>query len=729
MTYIQVALDVPLPTLFDYRADHARPEDIGCRVRVPFGRKHVVGIILGMGTSPTIAPEHVKSSEEILRDMPPLPDDVIALLRFCSDYYHHPIGEVVAGALPARFRSRHPTAIRQRFAVVATLLGRKALDEGLKRTPALARVLNRLCDVSHLDANEIDTMDANDRRALKALLEKGWAQTGPNQSATDPPNVVESEDSIASPALTEQQRTAVEAIVGEANEFHSWLLHGITGSGKTEVYLHAMHGMLVAGRQILLLVPEIGLTPQLESRVRARFAQWRLVTMHSGLSDGDRMRHWLAAQDGSAHIVLGTRSAVFTPMPQLGLIVVDEEHDTSYKQIEGMRYSARDLAVWRARQRCVPVVLGSATPSLESYHAALRGRYRMLTLTHRANDAPLPSVRTIAMGERMRGLSQEVLAAVRTRLERREQVLIFINRRGYAPVLVCGACAWAPSCHRCSARLVLHRPKLRLMCHHCGYVEPVPTACASCGNVDLHPIGYGTQRIEVAVAEAFPGARILRVDRDTTRAKDAWKDMRNSVERGDVDILVGTQLLSKGHDFPGLSLVCVLNADQSLYSTDFRASEHLFAQLIQVAGRAGRGHVPGEVLIQTQFPAHPLFRAVQAHDYTGFAQTLLDERKLARFPPFVHQAVLRAEAAQLKHALDFLAQAARLAAEMVQDVEVFEPTPAAMERLKGKERAQLLVQSDARSSLHAFLDSWSANLVEMRAYGARWGIDVDPLSL
>jgi primosomal protein N' (replication factor Y) len=608
-------------------------------------------------------------------------------------------------------------------------MGRRALDEGLKRAPALARLLKRLCDVPRFDADAIDAMDANDRRVLKALLEKGWAQADPDQTTGEARHVTDSSDSIVRPALTEQQRTAVDAIVAEANQFHAWLLHGITGSGKTEVYLHAMNAMLGAGRQILLLVPEIGLTPQLESSVRARFAQWRLVTMHSGLSDGDRMRHWLAAHDGSAHIVLGTRSAVFTPMPRLGLIVVDEEHDASYKQIEGMRYSARDLAVWRARQRSVPVVLGSATPSLESYQAAIRGRYRMLTLTHRANDAPLPSVRTIAMGERMRGLSEEVLAAVRTRLERQEQVLIFINRRGYAPVLVCSACAWAPSCHRCSARLVLHRPRLRLMCHHCGHAEPVPAACASCGNVDLHPIGYGTQRVEAAVAEAFPGARILRVDRDTTRAKDAWKDMRSSVERGDVDILVGTQLLSKGHDFPGLGLVCVLNADQSLYSTDFRASEHLFAQLIQVAGRAGRGRVPGEVLIQTQFPTHPLFRAVQAHDYTGFARTLLEERKLARFPPFVHQAVLRAEATQLKHALDFLAQAAQLAAGMAQDVEVFEPTPAAMERLKGKERAQLLVQSDARSSLHAFLDCWSAKLVEMRAYGARWGIDVDPLSL
>jgi primosomal protein N' (replication factor Y) len=729
MAYIQVALDVPLPTLFDYRADDARSADVGCRVRVPFGRKQAIGIVMGLETAPSIPAESVRAAGEVLRDMPPLPADILALLRFCSGYYHHPIGEVVAGALPARFRSVRPAMARSRSSVAATEAGRRALEGGLTRAPALARLLTRLCEARRLTADEIAALDANDRRALKAVLEKGWAERAPDDGSVAAGGTQGGDESVVRPPLNEEQRTAVDAIVSGLDRFQPWLLHGITGSGKTEVYLHAMEVALRAGRQILLLVPEIGLTPQLESRVRARFAQWRVVTMHSGLSDGERMQHWLAAHEGSARIVLGTRSAIFTPMPQLGLIVVDEEHDASYKQIEGMRYSARDLAVWRARQRGVPVVLGSATPSLESYHAALHGRYRKLTLERRANEAPLPSVRTVAMGERAEGLSQEVLEAVRTRLDRREQVLVFINRRGYAPVLVCTACAWAPGCHRCSARLVLHRPKARMVCHHCGHAEPIPAACASCGNMDLRPLGYGTQRIEAAVAEAFPDARILRVDRDTTRAKNAWNDMRSSVERGDVDILVGTQLLSKGHDFPGLGLVCVLNADQSLYSTDFRASEHLFAQLIQVAGRAGRGQVPGEVLIQTQFPTHPIFRAVQAHDYAGFARTLLAERKQARFPPFVYQAVLRAEATQMKHALDFLRQAAAIAETTMQHVEVFEPTPAVMERIKGRERAQLLVQADARSSLHAFLDRWCEKLVETRAYGARWAIDVDPIGL
>lgn len=729
ITYIQVALDVPLPTLFDYRADEVRPDDVGCRIRVPFGRKYTVGIIMGIVDSTALDADKVRVAGEILRDMPPLPPDILGLLRFCSDYYHHPVGEVVAGALPSRFRSVRSAPERPRLCVRATLSGRNALAQGLKRAPSLARLLMHMCKVDRLDADEVDRLEVSDRRALKSLIAKGWAEASSAHLQCEGRYDAHLDTPATAPELTEEQRVAVAAIVESAGRFQPWLLHGITGSGKTEVYLRTMEATLAAGRQILLLVPEISLTPQLESRVRTRFAQWRLVTLHSGLAEGNRRRHWLEAAHGSARIVLGTRSAIFAPMPRLGLIIVDEEHDASYKQIEGMRYSARDLAVWRGRQRNVPVVLGSATPSLESYQAALRARYRMLTLTHRATHAPLPEVRTVPMGANARGLSSDVLEAIRSRLARHEQVLLFINRRGYAPVLVCSACAWTPGCHRCSARLVLHRTSARLRCHHCGHSEPVPTACASCGNVDLHPLGYGTQRIEAAIAEVFPQARILRVDRDTTRAKDAWQSMRSSVERGEVDILVGTQLLSKGHDFPGLGLVCVLNADQSLYSTDFRASEHLFAQLIQVAGRAGRGRVRGEVLIQTQFPAHPLFRAVQGHDYTGFALALLAERKQARFPPFVHQAVLRAEAPTMQQALAFLGQAAELATAMARDVEVFEPTPAVMERLKGKERAQLLVQADARSALHAFLDRWGAKLVEMRVYGARWGIDVDPLSL
>lgn len=728
MPFIQVAVDVPLPTLFDYRTSAVSQDDVGRRVCVPFGRKRMVGIIMGIVDRPAIDDAKVKSAGEILRDLPPVPPDVLELLRFCSSYYHHSIGEVAAAALPARFRTSRKIAAEQRFDIEATAAGQAASQAGIKRSPVLASVLRSLCEASVLSANEIEARPPNERRALKRLLEKGWAiertaaaQATPRSVGTAP----------GKPELTPEQQAAVAAITQAPMRFKTWLLHGITGSGKTEVYLRAMEAVLDGGGQVLMLVPEIGLTPQLEARIRSRFSAWTTVTMHSGLAAGERVRNWLAAHSGMANIVVGTRSAIFTPMPRLALIVVDEEHDASYKQIESMRYSARDLAVWRGRQCDVPVVLGSATPSLESYHAAVRGRYALLRLTRRANDAPLPAVRMISTPEKSAaaGLSSEVLAAIRDRLARNEQVLVYINRRGYAPVLICGACAWAPSCHRCSARLVLHKPQSRLICHHCGHSERVPGACPSCGNVDLYPLGHGTQRIETTLQAALPNARILRIDRDTTRIKTAWPRMRAAIERGEVDILVGTQMLAKGHDFPGLGLVCVLNADQSLFSTDFRASEHLFAQLSQVAGRAGRARIAGEVLIQTQFPAHPLYRAVQAHDYTGFAQALLEEREHARFPPFVHQAVLRAEASKLEHALSFLGHAARLASDCAEGIDVFDPTPAAMERLKGRERAQLLVQSRRRALLHAFLNRWTQRLAQSRAYGARWTIDVDPVGI
>ena len=728
--FIRVAVDVPLPTLFDYRCPEATSDDIGRRVRVPFGRKRVVGVILALLDQTPIDAAKVRVAGEILRDMPAVPPDVLQVMQFCSDYYHHPIGEVVLSALPSRFRKTPELTDRGRLSVEVTAAGRAALVAGLKRSPSLEQVLARISTARVLSAERVAVLPPSERRALKRLLERGWV----SETLSAPDRLIdETSDSVDStkPELTQEQRASVDAVLEAPPGFKTWLLHGITGSGKTEVYLRAMEAALETNGQVLFLVPEIGLTPQLESRIRIRFAGHELVTLHSNLAAGQRAANWQAAHSGRARIVLGTRSAIFAPLPRLALIVVDEEHDASFKQIEGMKYSARDLAVWRGQKRSIPVILGSATPSLESYQAALSGRYHLLRLSQRANDAPMPRIHMVAVNgpAASNGLANQLLDAIRARLQNREQVLVFINRRGYAPVLVCSACAWAPSCHRCSARLVLHKARSRMVCHHCGYATPVPVACASCGNIDLHPLGYGTQRVETTLRQALPDARILRVDRDTTQSRDAWPQMRNRIEKGEVDVLVGTQLLSKGHDFPGLGLVCVLNADQSLYSTDFRASEQLFAQLTQVAGRAGRGRIPGEVLIQTQFPSHPLYRAVQEHDYDGFARVLLDERAQAGFPPFVHQAVLRAEGTSMEQALNFLRDAAQLAQACAHEVEVFDPAPAVMERLKGRERAQLLVQARARSQLHAFLDRWAQQLASVRAYGARWAIDVDPLSI
>jgi primosomal protein N' (replication factor Y) len=527
--------------------------------------------------------------------------------------------------------------------------------------------------------------------------------------------------------LTPEQTEAVTAIRAGFGEYRPFLLLGVTGSGKTEVYLHAIAATLQAGKQALLLVPEIALTPQLEALVERRFPGTRTVSLHSGLPELERFEHWQAAGDGRARIVLGTRLAVFAPLPGLGLIVVDEEQDGSFKQAEGFRYSARDLAVARARQRNVPIVLGSATPAFESYHNAVTGRYSLLRLSNRIG-APPPRIACIdtRVGKLTDGLSARLLAAVRDRISAGEQSLIFINRRGYAPVLMCRACGWTSGCHRCSAQLVLHLAGRRLHCHHCGHVAPIPAACPGCGNPDLAPVGQGTQRVEEALVRHFPQARILRVDRDTTSRRRAWQAMRQRIQNREVDILVGTQILAKGHDFPHLNLVGVLNADGRLYSNDFRAAERLYALLTQVAGRAGRGGTQGEVLIQTEFPQHPLYAALCRQDYRAFAESALDERRQAGFPPFVHQALLRAEAPRLATALEFLAEAARTGRALDAGVSLYDPVPAALPRRGGRERAQLLVQSASRQQLQAFLGAWRGALSSARATRARWSLDVDP---
>ncbi|MBU3737025.1 MAG: primosomal protein N', partial [Methylobacterium sp.] len=482
--------------------------------------------------------------------------------------------------------------------------------------------------------------------------------------------------------------------------------------------------------QVLVLVPEINLTPQLESRFRARFPQYNMVMLHSQMNESERLHGWLRAQNGSARIVIGTRLAVFTPMPALAAIVVDEEHDASFKQQDGMRYSARDVAIMRAKMAGVPVLLGSATPSLESWFNAEAGRYRRLDLTLRANQAAsLPAVRCIdtRLLPLQDGLSAPLLAAMRSRLQRGEQSLLFINRRGYAPVLLCSACAWVAPCPRCSSRLVVHLRQHRLRCHHCGHEQRMPSQCPGCGNPDLYPTGHGTQRLEEALAQQLPEARILRVDRDSMRRRHAVQAMSERVHGNAIDILVGTQMLAKGHDFPNLTLVGVVDSDSALYSPDFRAAERLFAQLMQVAGRAGRAGKPGEVLIQTNFPDHPLFHALQRQDFAEFAAGLLEERRVAQFPPYCHEALLRAEATDYTPVQGFLRQAEALAREVPSKVTIYDPVRPRMERLKGMERAQLLVQSGSRKALQDFLRVWMPALRRVaEASRIRWSLDVDP---
>jgi len=534
--------------------------------------------------------------------------------------------------------------------------------------------------------------------------------------------------------LNGEQRAALTGLMPQPPAFVTSLLQGVTGSGKTEVYLAAAEKVIQEKRQVLLLVPEIHLTPQLEQRISTALPRVRATTLHSALGAVERRERWLAAARGDAQLIVGTRLAVFTPLPRLGLIVVDEEHDASFRQQDGVRYHARDVAIYRARLRDVPVLLGSATPSLESYAHARRGRYRLAKLSTRANPrSALPSVRLVPNRDRgtdAGGFGEPLHAAIGERLVRGEQSLIFINRRGFAPSLLCVACGWKAMCPRCAARLVVHRDAGALRCHHCGHAEAIPEACSQCGNRDLFPLGFGTQRLEGALKARFPRARVLRVDRDSTRRGGAFAAMREAIVAGDVDILVGTQMLAKGHDFPRLTLVGVLGADNALYSADFRATERLFALLEQVSGRAGRGELRGEVLVQTDFPQHPLFVALARHDYDYFAESLLAERRALGLPPFGHLALLGAEARSRVTVNAFLqraAERARLVAGTLRAAcEVYPPVAAALARRAGMERGQVLVQSLKRSNLQEFLPRWRQELERLGPRTVRWNLEVDP---
>lgn len=731
MAILRVALDVPLNTLFDYLAPDTEvtAQDVGARVLVPFGRNMMTGVIMEVTAHSSVPSLKLKHAAHIFRDVPPLPEALIALFRFCSEYYHHPLGEVVMNGLPNRLRSNKPFTRKVPSACQygLTSTGRKADPSAIPpRQIVKHRLLARLRESCVMSISEAKQLSPRAPKALNELTMLGWVEEIPFAHPTTP---VPAAQTLQLPVLTTDQRNAVDVIAPEISEFNTWLLHGVTGSGKTEVYLRLISLVLRKARQTLVLVPEINLTPQLEAVFRARFPTLRLVSLHSGLNPSERATGWLQAQEGAAEIVLGTRLAVFTPLPKLGLIIVDEEQDASFKQQDGLRYSARDVAIFRAKQAGVAVILGSATPSLESYYNAISGRYRRLRLSSRAvENAALPVVRCIDTRavKTKESISPPVIAALERCLALNQQSLVFINRRGYAPVLLCKSCGWAAACHRCASRLVVHLRDKKLRCHHCGHQERFPHVCLECGDQDVAPFGHGTQRVEATLTEHFPDARIVRIDRDSTSRKDAWQHMLRDIQEQRVDILVGTQILAKGHDFPNLSLVSILNSDASLFSTDFRASERLFAQLMQVAGRAGRAGIPGEVLIQTEFPDHPLYHALRQHDYDLLAQTLLEERKTAGFPPFVYQVLLRAEAPRMDTALDFLASAAAVA-KAPRQVEVFDPVPAQMARLKGMERAYLLVQSGSRKKLQAFLGAWRAKLDALPSRKVRWTVDVDPM--
>ena len=731
---LKIALDVPLDRLFDY-TNNGFKAHIGARVVVSFAGRNLVGIVMQIAESSDVPLEKLKPVIHVF-------DDVVfgaadfKLLKFCADYYHYPLGQTLISALPLRLRQIKPAVTRKSF--VYALNTNANLDEIPKKQIVLHKIAYALEANIHagagavgLSASALAEMSAGWSKAIAQLQERGWI-TQTEVVAVKP----SLRSSSVEPNLNGEQSQAISAILSESG-FKPWLLHGITGSGKTEVYIQILKKILAetsidkTGAQALILVPEINLTPQLEARFRSRLSQYPLVTLHSNLSESERSQNWLAASTGAAKIVIGTRLSVFTPMPNVQIIMIDEEHDGSYKQQDGMRYHARDVAMVRAKQLNIPIVMGSATPSLETWHLAKKQQYGLLSLKQRAvENAQLPKIHTIdiAKSPTENGLSPILINAMRERLTRGEQSLLFINRRGYAPVLHCNACQWLASCTRCSAKLVVHLSQKRLKCHHCGHEQKIPMQCPSCGNPDLSPVGQATQRLEHTLNALFPDTKIARVDRDSVRNKDALTDILTSVQNKEIDILVGTQMLAKGHDFPHLTLVGVLDTDSALFSPDFRASERLFSQLMQVSGRAGRAEMAGEVLIQTAFPQHELFDALKAQDYNTYADALLSERTLMQFPPSHYFALLKAEASDFSQVHTFLTKAANAAREISVDVTIYDPVRPQMERLKAMERGHLLLQASSRQLLQRLLKVWIPQLrAEKTGAKIRWALDIDPL--
>jgi primosomal protein N' (replication factor Y) len=718
---LRVAVPVPLLQVFDYLppVGGAVMPVAGCRVAVPFGLSRRVGIIVEVAEDSSLPRERLKPAFEILDCQPLLTVELLETLRWTARYYQHPLGEVLQAALPTGLRRATEAADGGERALVLTAAVATPPRAG-SRTAHLLELLGS----GPLTAARLDAMLPGWRSAAANLKRRGLV------AVTRVPAGEALPSRIDGPPLTAEQQRAVDEIERSRDTFSPIVLEGITGSGKTEVYLAVIAQTIAAGRQALMLVPEIGLTPQTLRRFRERLPG-KIAVLHSGLADGERTRAWLAAARGEAAVVLGTRSAIFAPLPRAGLIVVDEEHDGSYKQQDGLRYSARDLAVVRAKALGIPVVLGSATPALETLANVEAGRYRRMPLAARPGAARLPEFHCIDLrGKPLReGLAPELIAALRDCIARGEQALIFRNRRGYAPLLMCHACGWNATCARCDKPLTWHRGAARLRCHHCGAEQHVPPQCPQCGNVDLTPRGLGTERIEQALATLFPRTPVIRVDRETTRRKDAVDNLLGRLAPDQPGLLVGTQMLAKGHDLPNLTTVAIIGVDDGLFSVDFRASERLCQLVTQVSGRAGRARKPGAVWLQTHHPEHPLLRRLMRSGYAVAAQILLAERREAELPPYAHLALLRAEATVQDHVDAFLEQAFTVAKEP-SGVALLGPMPAPMPRRAGRFRGQLLLSAGERGALQAFLSTWLVRIRETaQVRRVRWSIDVDPMDL
>ena len=727
---LTVAVPSPLRRSFDYLPPEGLVNEqieAGRRVQVPFGRQTLVGVVLGTTNQTEIARDKLKRIKKIIDSEPLLPPDICKLLKWASQYYQHPIGEVFSTALPALLRADHAARVAGKRRWQLSDRGQALDPDALKRAPRQQALLKAMQKTASMDTRALQTITENWRPAMKRLLELGYVE---EREETILPEVV-TEVCVPHP-LNPAQQTAADAIVEALGQFRALLLDGITGSGKTAVYLDVISKVIEQGQQVLVLVPEIGLTPQLVDRFRRQLAS-PVAVMHSGLTDHERLTAWLLAKNGEARVIIGTRSAVFTPLIKPGLIIIDEEHDPSFKQQEGFRYSARDLAILRARDAGIPIVLGTATPSLETLYNCQQGRYTHLHLPERAGPAQAPKIGLIDV----RKQPMDHLISVGLREKMREhlsgggQVLLFLNRRGFAPMLICHDCGWVSQCERCDSRMTLHQQINRLRCHHCDREQAVPTACPACQGDDLRSFGYGTERIEQAVQQQFPDHSVLRIDRDTTRRKGAMQTLLDKVHAGEGQVLLGTQMLAKGHHFPNVTLVGILDADYGLYSIDLRASERMAQLIMQVAGRAGRAEKPGEVLIQTHHPEHPLLQTLIKQGYDQCAELLLKERQESHWPPYSYLALLRADATDKGAPMAFLAEAARLAGDPAGNgVEILGPVPSPMERRAGRYRAQLLIQSEQRQPLHEFLGPWLFQVEAMKTgRKVRWSIDVDPVEL
>ena len=718
MIYHRIAVNVPLSDgLLTY--SHSEPLPLGTRVLVPFRNKTVVGIVWETDIAPDMDAARILNIQTTFSDEPPLPESWRDLLSFTSRYYHYPTGQAVFAALPQGLKETRAVEMPKPPLFYA-------LNEaGRAQTPPPARFNKKAALWDALLSGGMTMAALKQVNAQAAKLIEDWAEQGWIETTEAAKPVLRPSEFV----LNTDQQKASDEIQTAFGSFQPFLLYGITGSGKTEVYFDAMAKVLAQGRQVLFLLPEINLTPQLLKRVENRFADVPTAVLHSQMAAGKRTQDYLRAMLGQAKLVIGTRLAVFTPLPDVGLIVVDEEHDGSFKQDNELRYHARDLAVWRAKQSCCPVVLGSATPSLESWHKAQSGAYRLLQLTERAHAAAqLPQVDILNVGRLKldNGFSPQALQLLKQNFEAGGMSLVYLNRRGFAPALFCGDCGHTFGCPNCSAKMVLHQRARQLRCHHCDHREPIPFKCPDCGNQDLTAVGHGTQRVEETLRAFLPKAAVVRVDRDSTAHKNDWADLYRRIADNEIDILVGTQMLAKGHDFARLNLVIVLNADGSLYSADFRAPERLFAELMQVSGRSGRADKPGKVLIQTQLPEHPVFAAVKAQDYAVFAENELNERQMFAMPPFGFQTAVRADAPRVADAMEFLNAAKETLAPLLpESVSQFGAAPMLMVRLAERERAQIFLESPSRQDLHRAVSLWVQVLQQNRDGKIRWSVDVD----